>query len=460
MNKKLMALAVAGAVTAPGLAIAQITTGAPTAGVASNAGITLYGRLDEAIMSNKFSSNGSGTISEVKKGDIHSAGNAIGVRGREDLGGGTAAWFQLEAGAWPDGRLDSAATTGSHFGGRNSGLGVSSALGDIMFGIWDTPYKVSMFTWNSLTSGGFSAGGVIVGNGDTTGALTNPLCTTTVGNTSGSVTTGANGVCVTEATSNGTAWSRRVNNSIQYWSPVFAGLQFRLMTALANYQSPASAFPNGVPKPKEYSGNLTWARGPLALTLAVDSHQGLRPNTAVGGEVNPKDSAVQAGIKWNFGIAEIGAGLEQLKYANNAAASAVNNKMDVKSAVVNGRVNAGPGQVWASYSATPGGKSCIQPAAFNPNTGTGNLVIGSAACGDAGKAKEMTLGYDYIMSKRTKMYFVYNKIDNGISTNYYYIAGPAGNGPGPAANQGTGTNGGLAAGTDVTTLAIGMQHVF
>src|SRR5437899_11910231 len=119
------------------------------------------------------------------------------------------------------------------------------------------------------------------------------------------------------------------------------------MTALANYQSPASAFPDGVPYPKEYSGNFPWARGPLALTLAVDYHQGLRPNTAVGGEVNPKDSAVQAGIKWSFGIAEIGAGLEQLKYANNAAASAVNNKMDMKTAVVNGRVNAGPGRVGA-----------------------------------------------------------------------------------------------------------------
>jgi hypothetical protein len=57
------------------------------------------------------------------------------------------------------------------------------------------------------------------------------------------------------------------------------------------------------------------------------------------------------------------------------------------------------------------------------------------------------------MSKRTKMYFAYNKIDNGISTNYYYIAGPA-------ANNGNGTNGGLAAGTDVTTLAVGMQHSF
>src|SRR5258706_10449943 len=185
MNKKLMALAVAGAFVAPGVAVAQVTSAAPTAGVASNTGITLYGRLDETIMNSKYSSvsNAAGVVTtgEIKKGDIYSPGNAIGVRGREDLGGGTAAWFQLEAGAWPDGRLDSAATTGSHFGGRNSGLGVSSALGDIMFGIWDTPYKVSMFTWNSLTSGGFSAGGVIVGNRGPPGALRKPLCTTTVG---------------------------------------------------------------------------------------------------------------------------------------------------------------------------------------------------------------------------------------------------------------------------------------
>ena len=98
MNKKLMALAVAGAVTAPGLALAQ---------VGGSSGVTLYGRLDEAIVNSKYSTNGAGTITEVKKGDVWSAGNAIGVRGREDLGGGTAAWFQLEAGAWPDGRLRS-----------------------------------------------------------------------------------------------------------------------------------------------------------------------------------------------------------------------------------------------------------------------------------------------------------------------------------------------------------------
>jgi predicted porin len=447
MNKKLMALAVAGALTAPGLAFAQ---------VGGSSGVTLYGRLDEAIVNSKYSVNGAGTITEVKKGDVWSAGNAIGVRGREDLGGGTAAWFQLEAGAWPDGRLDSAATTGSHFGGRNSGLGVSSELGDIMFGIWDTPYKVAYGTGNLVTSGGFASSGIIMGNGDTTGALANPLCNNVVNNGSGVVgpTAPAVSACVTEATSNATAWSRRINNSIQYWSPVINGFQVKVMTALANYQSPASSYPNGVPKPKEYSGSVTWARGPLALAVGFDSHQGLlRAVTPVGGDPNPKDTAVQVGGKWDFGMAQVGAGYEKLKYGNAAAAAAVSNQMDVQAYFLNGRVNAGPGQVWGSFSRTPGGKSCIQPAAFNPNTGTGNLVIGSAACGDAGKAKMTTLGYDYIMSKRTKMYFAYNKIDNGISTNYYYIAGPA-------ANNGNGTNGGLDRGTNVTTLAIGMQHSF
>jgi predicted porin len=438
MNKKLMVLAVAGAVTAPGLAFAQVG-GSP--------GVTLYGRLDETIMSNKYSVSGNGAIPELKKGDIYSAGNSIGVRGREDLGGGTSAWFQLEAGAWPDGRLEAAATTGAHFGGRNSGLGVSSSLGDIMFGIWDTPYKVAYGTWNSLTSGGFSTAGIIMGNGDTTGALPNVLCANTVSNATGTVVTAANGVCVTESTSNGTAWSRRINNSLQYWSPVFAGLQFKLMTAAANYQSPGNvASASGLPKAKEFSGNVTFARGPLSLSMGYDSHTGLRPGTAAGAVANPKDSGINLGFKWNFGIAEVGVGAEKLKYANNAASTATSTGMDVTNMVVNGRVNAGPGAVWASFSKTAGGKSCS----------TGN-VIGSAACGSAGEARITTVGYDYIMSKRTKMYAAYNKIDNGFSgtvgSSYYYIAGPA-------ANAGNGTAGALAQGTDVTTLSVGMAHSF
>jgi predicted porin len=464
MNKKLMALAVAGAVTAPGLAVAQ---------VGSSPGVTLYGRLDETIVNQKFSTNAAGNVSELKKGDVWSPGSAIGVRGREDLGGGTAVWFQLEAGAWPDGRLDNAATSGQHFGGRNSGLGVSSELGDIMFGGWDQPYKTAYNAWNLVTSGGFSAAGILMGNGDTTGALTNVLCQTTVSNTNGSIqvpnatNSPAQGSCVTEATSNGTAWSRRTNNSIQYWSPVFAGLQFRLGTALATYQSPGTAqLANGLPKAKSWSGSVAWARGPLSLGGGYEAHEGLRPSTSATGVVNPKDTAFQVGGKWNFGLGEVGVGLEKLSYAQNnngSTAAAPANGLDTQTYVLNGRLNAGPGAVWASYSTTKG-KNCTVPSGFNPSTGAGNTTVGSNACGSAGDAKMTVLGYDYVMSKRTKMYVAYAKIDNGKSTNFYYIAGPAGNNGGtlPASTTATqnGTASGVATGTDVTTIGVGLQHSF
>jgi len=121
---------------------------------------------------------------------------------------------------------------------------------------------------------------------------------------------------------------------------------------------------------------------------------------------------------------------------------------------VNGRVNAGPGAVWASLSGTQGGKDC--PVA--------TTVIGNAACGSSGKARMTVVGYDYVMSKRTKMFAAFAKIDNGFDgttgTNYYYIAGPAAQGGGPVANVGRGNSGNLAAGTDVTTIALGMQHSF
>jgi len=253
--------------------------------VASNTGITLYGRLDETIMNSKYSSvsEPSGvpsarTAGEIKKGDIYSPGNAIGVRGREDLGGGTARGFSSKpergrTGVWTPRRarvlISAAGTRYRRF----------ERTGRHHAGIWDTPYKTDHVHVELAHLGGFSSGGIIMGNGDTTGALNNVLCTNTVSNASGSLaSTAANSVCVTESTANNTAFSRRVNNSIQYWSPVFSGLQFKLMTAMANYKGSTNNnnFPNGVPSPKEYSGNITWARGPISLGLGADMHQGLR----------------------------------------------------------------------------------------------------------------------------------------------------------------------------------------
>lgn len=470
-----MAIAVAAAVTAPGLALAQPVSNTPTSivpspGVATSNGITLYGRLDETIMYDKFGASaapagGTSPISDLKKSDIYSPGNAMGIRGREDLGGGTSAWFQLEIGVWPDARNDTSTVQGNNWGGRNSAIGLTTGVGDILLGNWDTPYKQVFGVWNSLTSGGFSAAGITMGNGDTTGALSNALCNNTVSNTSGSIVQIAPSVgsCVTEATSNSTSWSRRINNSVQYWTPIMSGFQAKLMTAMNPYQSPGSstALASGTQKAQEYSANATWARGPLSLGLGYDYHKGLRASSVAGGNPNPKDTAIQLGAKWNFGPGEIGVGYEVLTYGNNAPSTAAisDNGMKVPSYVVNGRWNVGPGAVWASYSGSDT-KSCTTIA-------TAANTIGAAVCGL--KAKMYSIGYDYVLSKRTKMYVAFNKIDNGvgttsagnaIGTNYYYIAGPATNGSSAATGTPNGTAGGLGAGVDVTTFGLGVQHVF
>jgi predicted porin len=166
-----------------------------------------------------------------------------------------------------------------------------------------------------------------------------------------------------------------------------------------------------------------------------------------------KDTAIQLAGKWNFGPGEVGVGYEQITYGNNAVPGATDSGMKVPAYVVNGRFNVGPGAIWASYSAADA-KSCNQAGA------TAATAIGSAVCG--AKPKEYSIGYDYILSKRTKMYVAYNKFDNGTVTqnngtvqgsSYYYIAGPA-------TNNGNGNSGALAAGTDVTTFGFGIQHVF
>ena len=110
MNKKLMALAVAGALTAPGFAAAQ---------VGSSPGITFYGRITDQIVLQDFDH----PTNKVKKGDVQSVADEIGFRGRENLGGGTSVWFQIATGVWPDARLEGTTTTGNNWGGRNSEVG-------------------------------------------------------------------------------------------------------------------------------------------------------------------------------------------------------------------------------------------------------------------------------------------------------------------------------------------------
>src|SRR5688572_10043818 len=117
MQKKLISVAVAGALFAPALALGQTST------------VQIYGRLTYEF----------GFAEQVGRPDSDFAsspgGSAIGFKGEEKLGGNLSAWFQCET---------SADTLGNDQIGlcsRNSAVGFKGGFGNVYFGRWDTPFK-------------------------------------------------------------------------------------------------------------------------------------------------------------------------------------------------------------------------------------------------------------------------------------------------------------------------------
>jgi predicted porin len=121
MQKKIIALAVATALTAPALALAD--------------GITVYGKADIG-----YGSFGNGTVSTQ---EMSSQVTKLGFKGNEDLGDGLNAIWQIEQQI----DLNNAGggnSTHNTFAGRNSFLGLKGeSWGTFLMGRHDTPYKES-----------------------------------------------------------------------------------------------------------------------------------------------------------------------------------------------------------------------------------------------------------------------------------------------------------------------------
>ncbi|MFO1281266.1 MAG: porin [Burkholderiales bacterium] len=118
MNKKLVALAVAGVLASPLAAQAQ------------TANVTLYGRLnlDMEIVQTKLAD---GTKPNVYR--VSSNSSRLGVRGTESLGGGLNAIFQLESSVAGD-------AGGGTLAGRETFVGLQGGWGTVKIGNFLAPY--------------------------------------------------------------------------------------------------------------------------------------------------------------------------------------------------------------------------------------------------------------------------------------------------------------------------------
>src|SRR5215813_1823245 len=98
MNKNLMAAAVASALAVPTVAVAQSTT--EVYGTVNMAfGYWKIGEGNSARTVDGATPGAATAVNAVRKWDVANGASNYGVRAREDLGGGLAAWIQIEQNA-------------------------------------------------------------------------------------------------------------------------------------------------------------------------------------------------------------------------------------------------------------------------------------------------------------------------------------------------------------------------
>lgn len=218
----------------------------PALAQTSGSGIEIYGRLYPQLTFSK----GSGATDPADNHDgrwsIDTMNSRIGFRGREQLGGGLSAIFQIETRV----RFD---TGSGNFwaGGRNSFLGLSGGFGTVRLGNMDTIYKEyggAVGSFFGISSGNFVAS-------------SNVLSDMGLGGEAG-------------VGRDDTGFHIRAPNSIQYETPEFGGFQVGIQ------YSPDEAKGNpgrlttrgGDVNADLWSFGVKYEAGPLYVSLQHERH--------------------------------------------------------------------------------------------------------------------------------------------------------------------------------------------
>jgi len=409
MKKSLLALAVVAAL--PGVALAQSS-------------VTISGNIKTGLT--RFSTDSAvAGLGKIKDTAVSDGSSKIIISGTEDLGGGMSAIFQIDNRYNGNDGNNGAAYNGVPQGvlaGGNTFVGLTGGFGKLQFGNLDTHY----------------------GKGtDEFGARA-----TSLGASSTSLLDFVNGSPIANAT--------RAKNIIRYTTPVVSGFsaQVDYSTSYASleggtaYQTAAAAGTSAAissispGKGQASHVEVNYSEGPIFAGVSYwDAKSELVKNSATFSStpaaftVNAAQG-YQSGTKlygsFDAGIVKIGANYDDAK--TNATGGS--NEEDKRKAwSLSATAPMGMGAILFQY--TKAKTLQLQPTtlAENPRLATG--------------ATQVSLGYDYSLSKRTSVGVTYSKINNERNAKYNFFTGTAlQNAPG------------VGAGTDTSLLYAGIQHKF
>src|SRR5262245_60534398 len=148
MQKKILGMAVATALAAPAVALAQVQVYG-TAHVSFNS--TKYGETSAAGNGANPTTPGQSAAS-VSKMSVSSHASNFGIRSSETLGGGMTGWVQYEFNVKMERDND---VNGGNATTRNTAIGLRGNFGNVYFGTWETPYSSTFRMWDVGTIGGW-----------------------------------------------------------------------------------------------------------------------------------------------------------------------------------------------------------------------------------------------------------------------------------------------------------------
>jgi len=353
MQKKLIVLAVSGALGVPLAAFAQ-----------SN--ISIYGRANLGLDRYSATGSSSGGGDFASRMRIFDSGSRLGFRASENLGGGMEAYFQLETGVnWDSGNnfgqsgTNNAASTGFP-ASRDSFLGLKAGWGEISFG------RQSIFWANGLNA---QTGANYI-NASADGLLT--------------------GVQLVAAP------VTRQSNVVAYTSPRMAGVDV-LVSFSPNTQEPATYTGSAQTKGSVWGLNVKYRMGGLYVQgdMATNKNKG-----NVGGTT---DSGQKLGVSYGYAPGSRAAFIVE-RLQNKQIAAGINGGTGTIA-------NAGDTlkvSVWGLNLEHSFG----QLAAYAGYFRSGSVKGASGTTTGNTKSTAYHLGLKQHLSKRTGIYVSYNGIKN------------------------------------------------
>jgi predicted porin len=375
MNKKLMAIAVAGALAAPGVALAQASS------------VTISGIFKLGVENISYGNNVSTRLNKSQTRVVDNSSRVI-FNTVEDLGNGLAAIGQLDVRFAPDQASSIGATLGNPIGSGNSWVGLRSrSWGTLTVGRWDLHYGKGP---SEMTRGAGALQASDVSLFDFIGA-------TPIANAS------------------------RTQNVVKYDSPNWAGFDATIAysanpsNAVGGEADMTASGSTNSRRGDAWNINPRFTMGPFAIEYSYwkakpDAPTAIPAVTATTTLVGVLGSGATAFDqqghsltgKYTIGGLKVGIGANRsrLNPTVNTADFGTGDRLERTTWSVAGQYNWGPHTVFAHYDRAARLKS--------------NLDLGD----NNTSAKMVAVAYEYSLSKRTSLGVTYAQIKNDSDINY------------------------------------------